>query len=111
MKRILVAVVLVTALFAARNANAQDVDIEKVKIPEIKSTTKWFDCVAFSIFDERKEIEFKDGKKGFIYRDTSGQNKNYYWIDTPAAYKTEKDAIDALYVYLKYGKVRKTGKK
>jgi hypothetical protein len=92
----------------------EEIDPNRVSIPSYESKYGWFeDHNPLSVHDQVKSITFSDGVKGDIYYD---EKPGEYCIDVTVwkggiqYYKTEKDAINALYVWEKYKKVRTIGK-
>ncbi|MDR0754335.1 MAG: hypothetical protein LBF04_02990 [Prevotellaceae bacterium] len=86
-----------------------DIDPETVSIPRYdKISSEWLDD---SGRDRYKKVEwYSDGISGYIYRDKDGDIYFKYGGGAAVYYRTEKDAIEALYVEKKYDKLRKTGR-
>jgi hypothetical protein len=95
---------------SSNSNNQENIDPEKIVAPDViteKTEGKGTGCVGHF-------ITFKDYVTGYLFynektgqfgiRMAAGGCADYY-------YKTKTDALNALYVYKKYGKVRKTGRK
>ena len=87
-------------------------DIEKVTHPGIKKDHGWDECGGFLEKTKSKYIEFQDASGTLNYNCDSER----YYIDGgilslwSAFYDREVDALNALYVYLKYNRIRQTGR-
>jgi hypothetical protein len=93
------------------SSGGSSIDVETITIPSY-TEGRWSN-IGYIDTESKCFIEFKDGTSGTLFNDKENQKGNYY-VSTGGSsyvYKTKKDAIDALYAYKKYDKIRKTGKK
>ncbi len=91
-----------------------NVDVEEISWNEFtyEIEDEWRETIGDLIFsEERKTVRYKDNRgkeyKGKIYRDKDG----HIFIFDYEYYKTQSDAVIALYAYLRYGRTRKTGRR
>ena len=85
-----------------------DIDPETVSIPKYDEiSSRWLDD---SGRDRYKKVVWYGAVEGYIYIDKDGDIYIKINLGDKYWYETEKDAINALYVWKKYDKIRKTGK-
>ncbi|MDR0603119.1 MAG: hypothetical protein LBG80_02300 [Bacteroidales bacterium] len=99
---------------------ASDIDPDAVSIPSNYKIVDWLGNEVSNEWipelgdDPYKRIRWEEGGKviqGIIRKNRHHDNFYYQWDGSSGyRYKTEKDAIDALYVKGKYDKLRKIGK-
>lgn len=97
-------------------SQTSEVDVERIGIPSYEWVTDWYHDSFFSLPGESvtneqmenqgRKIKFPGVGTGKIVRVVGS---NGYW-SSRRRYKTLEDAIIAEYVYLKYGKIRQTGR-
>jgi hypothetical protein len=98
------------------SSSSEDIDPDKVSIPDYTITTNWKDRALLSTYsgDQYLEAEFDDGTEIEISRYNSDKVpfvKQSITAWDKGEYKTDDYAIKAAYVWKKYNKLRTIGKK